>query len=94
MGGLCERRSEREGTVRRCTTELHGGDYHPTSTPHRSGIKMRKKGIEVRGSRRGRLKKRLTDCVKDDPREKGLSGVRPRRMEATIVPHRPRKEVG
>ena len=24
--------------------ELHGGDYRPTSTPHRSGIKMKKKG--------------------------------------------------
>ena len=95
MGGLCERRSEREGTVRRCTTELHGSDYHPTSTPHRSGIKMRKKGIEVQGSRRGRLKKRWADCVKDDLREKGLSGgVRPSCMEATIIPHRPHIEVG
>ena len=27
----------------RCTTELHGGDYCPISTPHRSGIKMKKK---------------------------------------------------
>ena len=39
-------------------TALHGGDYRPTSTPHRSGIKM----------------KRWADCVKDDLREKGLSG--------------------
>ena len=32
-------------------------------------------GREVRGSgRRGRPKKRWADCVKDDPREKGLSG--------------------
>ena len=32
-------------------------------------------GIEVQGSRRrGRPKKRWVDCVKDDVREKGLSG--------------------
>ena len=31
-------------------------------------------GIEVQGSRRGRPKKRWADCVKDDLREKGLSG--------------------
>ena len=32
-------------------------------------------GIEVQGSRRrGGLKKRWADCVKDDLREKGLSG--------------------
>ena len=32
-------------------------------------------GIEVQGSRRsGRPKKRRADCVKDDLREKGLSG--------------------
>ena len=32
-------------------------------------------GIAVQGSRRrGRPKKRWMDCVKDDPREKGLSG--------------------
>ena len=38
---------------------------------------VRKKvmGIEVqRSRRRGRPKKRWVDCVKDDPREKGLSG--------------------
>ena len=29
-------------------------------------------GIEVQGSRRGRPKKRWTDYVKDDLREKGL----------------------
>ena len=75
---------------RRCTTELHGDDYRPTSTPHRSGIKM-KKGIEVQGSRRGRPKKRWADRVKDDLREKGLSGEV---YEATIVPHRPHIEVG
>ena len=28
---------------RRCTIELHGGDYRPISTPHRSGIQMKKK---------------------------------------------------
>ena len=27
----------------RCTTELHGGDNRPISTPRRSGIKMKKK---------------------------------------------------
>ena len=82
------------GGVRPSCMEI-GGDYHPTSTPHRSGIKMRKKGIEVQGSRRrGRLK-RWADCVKDDLREKGLSGgVRPSCMEATIIPHRPHIEVG
>ena len=49
-------------------------------------------GIEVQG----RPKKRWADCVKDDLREKGLSGggVRPSCMEATIIPHRPRIEVG
>ena len=47
-------------------------------------------GIEVQGSRRARPKKRWADCVKDDLREKGLSGgVRPSCTEATIVPHRP-----
>ena len=40
-------------------------------------------GIEARGSgRRGRPKKRWTDCVKDDLREKGLSGE-----EGTTEPH-------
>ena len=38
---------------------MHGGDCRPISTPRRSGIKM---------------KKRWADCVKDDLREKGLSG--------------------
>ena len=33
-------------------------------------------GIEVQGSRRGRPKKRWVDCVKDDLRQKGLSGER------------------
>ena len=33
-----------------------------------------KRVIEVQGSRRGRPKKRWTDYVKDDLREKGLSG--------------------
>ena len=28
-------------------TELHGGDYRPISTPHRSGIKMKKKRKQV-----------------------------------------------
>ena len=41
-------------------------------------IRVRRKegdGIEVQGSgRRGRPKKRWVDCVKDDLREKGLSG--------------------
>ena len=48
-------------------------------------------GIEVQGSRRGRPKKRWADCVKDDLREKGLSGVRPSCMEVTrptSTPHR------
>ena len=31
-------------------------------------------GIEVQGSKRGRPKKRWADCVKDDLREKALSG--------------------
>ena len=48
VGGLCFRRSEREGTVKRCTTELHGGDYRPISTPHRSGITMKKKILSSR----------------------------------------------
>ena len=53
-------------------------------------------GIEVQESRsRGRPNKRWVDCVKDDLREKGLSGgVRPSCMEATIVPYRPHIEVG
>ena len=46
----------------------------PILTPHRSGIKMKKKGIEVQGSRRGRPEKRWADRVKDDLREKGLPG--------------------
>ena len=33
----------RDCQERRCATELHGGDYRPISTPHRSGIKMKKK---------------------------------------------------
>ena len=33
---------------RRCTTELHGGDLGPTSTPHRSGIKTKKKKLTSR----------------------------------------------
>ena len=38
-------------------------------------VGKRAMGIEVQGSRRrGRLKKRWADCVKDDLREKGLSG--------------------
>ena len=41
-----ERRSERGGTVGRCTTEPHGGDRRPTSTPHRSGITMKKKKMK------------------------------------------------
>ena len=57
-------------------------------------VGKRAMGIEVQGSRRGRPKKRWADCVKDDPREKELSGVRPSCMEATIVPHRPHIEVG
>ena len=36
-------RSEREGTVRRGDVRLHGSDYRPISTPHRSGIQMKKK---------------------------------------------------
>ena len=65
----------------RCTTELHGGDYRPISTPHRSGIKM---------------KKRWADCVKEDLREGTVrrGGVRLSCMEATIVPHRPHIKVG
>ena len=47
-------------------------------------------GIEVQG----RLKKRRADCVKDDLREKGLSGEEVydraawRRLSSHIVPHR------
>ena len=38
-------------------------------------VGKRAMGIEVQGSRRrGRPKKRWADCVKDDVREKGLSG--------------------
>ena len=37
-------------------------------------VGKRAMSIEVQGSRRGRPKKRWVDCVKDDPREKGLSG--------------------
>ena len=38
-------------------------------------VGKRAMGIEVQGSRRrGRPKKRWMDCVKDDLREKGLSG--------------------
>ena len=37
-------------------------------------VGKRAMGIEVRGSRRGRPKKRWADCVKDDLREKRLSG--------------------
>ena len=36
-------------------------------------VGKRAMSIEVRGSRRGRPKKRWADCVKDDLREKGLS---------------------
>ena len=54
---IWERRDCRE---RRCTTELHGGDCRPTSTPQLF--------------RRGRPKKRWADRVKDVLREKGLSG--------------------
>ena len=40
-GGLCERRFERD-CQERCTAELHGGDYRPISTLHRSEIKKKK----------------------------------------------------
>ena len=33
----------RDWQERRRTTELHGDDYRPISTPHRSGIKTKKK---------------------------------------------------
>ena len=35
-------REGRDCRERKCMTELHVGDYRPTSTPHRSGIKMKK----------------------------------------------------
>ena len=38
--GMRERRDCQE---RRCSTELHGGDYRPMSTTRRSGIKTEKK---------------------------------------------------
>ena len=55
--------------------------------------------IEVQGSRmRGKPKKRWVDGVKDDLREKGLSGEdvydRELCMEATTVPYRPHIAVG
>ena len=52
-------------------------------------------GIEVQGSR-GSPKKRWADCVKDDNMREGTArrGVRPRCMEAIIVPYRPHIEVG
>ena len=40
-------RETRDCQERRCTTELHGGDHRPISTPHRSGIKMKKKRLGV-----------------------------------------------
>ena len=48
MVGLRERRSERRNCQeRRCTIELHGGDYRPISTPHRIGRKMKKKLLKA-----------------------------------------------